>query len=268
LQLGSAAKKLAPPGNPPKKIKINRNEKDAEAFYLSTMAPELSIIDQTICRHYIRNLLCFGLPEHVHEDAIISVFEHAVKDGIFRRWPFLHQRIRLVPGRGPLGPVQLVDSYHGVMNGNDQFLSKQEFSVKKLVDWANETAPVYSALQAAGVPPSCLKTSMFCPLPDSPDLSVEDGSPVFHLSLTFIHGGLIVAVYLAHSIVDGAGLGIILEELAANVRNPSEAAQQRKPGMPLFCSQLCYISPPQKIVFYLLTSPMTDKYLDTRSRLV
>lgn len=67
----------------------------------------------------------------------------------------------------------------------------------------------YADLAIAGMPPMALIGDAFTPLADAPE-TPNAGSPVLVVQATFISGGVIVAIYLHHSVAGPAGLGSLM----------------------------------------------------------
>ena len=71
--------------------------------------------------------------------------------------------------------------------------------------------PTYQDLDERGMPPSTFVGHKLNPLPDSPD---EDAAAAFAVQATFIAGGVIVVIYMHHSVGDAHGFGLLMSAAA------------------------------------------------------
>jgi trichothecene 3-O-acetyltransferase len=175
---------------------------------------DFSIVDQTMCRHYIRIALCFTFPDPANTDGAIVQVKNGLKTTL-ERWPHLAGELSLVPNEGPYGRVR-----HRAPITPPNLDNSSIFSVRMHTD-PNETMPLnYEEMASAGMPCSVLPTQLICSLPDSPPLAANSSvwHPVLHVAMNFVAGGMILAVYGAHSVMDGVGLGYFVDVFAENVR--------------------------------------------------
>ena len=84
--------------------------------------------------------------------------------------------------------------------------------IKKYVEGTDKD--IYSRLNRDGMPPTWLTQDCFTPLPDSPD---PQSSPVFAIQANFISGGLIVVLYLNHSVADLHGVSTIMRLMSSEL---------------------------------------------------
>ena len=179
----------------------------------------LSIVDQTLCRHYVRVCLCF--PFSSSGDQVTATRQ--IKTGLLatlRQAPYLAGSIRFDPSCPSSRAVLL--TYPDTVDD----INEPVFSVKR---HESPEDAVYDDLVEKGVHPAQLLGSDFGPgLPDSPDLNVP--SPPLGVCVNFIRGGLIITIYSQHSVIDGRGLGYFIDDFASNVRaaGVADVAEERK----------------------------------------
>ena len=133
----------------------------------------LSSIDQALTRDYIRYAICFPL---YNSKAYIET--------IVNRLTKIQQ-----------GHLEVVVTLQNVTNFNASF--------KNLEYGQGGFEHSYGSLANNGMPPSALINSHLTPLPDNPR---PNASSVFDIQATFIPDGLIVALYLHHSVSDILGM--------------------------------------------------------------
>ena len=169
----------------------------------------LSVIDQTIVRPYIRNVLCFPFPDHSKRSQAVSSIKRALEAVIHRR-PYLGGTIGLEPKDGQ-------------KNGRLEWLYSKTIpdleasGVLAIKDIDAKTIPeTYKELSDEGMPPSKLKPEILSTLPSMADQTKP--SPVFAMQVSFISGGLLLTTYLHHSVADGTTWGALITELADEIR--------------------------------------------------
>jgi hypothetical protein len=189
---------------------------------------DLSPIDQTICRPYIRLVLCFPLPEPLcidEERAISARLEAAFHDALIQR-PELTYTLKLVSGEDLKGSLELVvptdDEGDLYFPGKDMVSFQYWQAAWRHEGYLAHQMRSYNEMKEDGMSPRELVASSLCSLPDYPDLS--RGAPVAHMAVNFIRGGLLLAFYVAHSVVDGRGLRIIIDDVARNVQQPMSSS--------------------------------------------
>lgn len=171
----------------------------------------LSIVDQTLSRHYVRVCLCFPFSSA----GDVSAATIQIKSGLLttlRQFPYLAGTVRTTQAQPTDGSVTLSFSDQVEDVHEPLFVVKMQLSLED---------PCYDDLVQTGIPPAAIPRSRFGALPDHPNL--EDPSPVLGVCVSFIRGGLVLTLYSQHSVIDGRGLGYFIEELAANVRASDEA---------------------------------------------
>ncbi|KAF1993755.1 hypothetical protein P154DRAFT_449360 [Amniculicola lignicola CBS 123094] len=178
----------------------------------------LSELDQRAPRTYVRKLLIFPFTEATTEDAI-----SALGSGLhmtFEQLPYL---------AGHLGPV---DTQTGrlpltypkeITNVQDSGV----FSYTMISDPKYD----YERLKSLGMPLSMFRGEVVCPHilrgNDGIEPRIAEGhqklhgtsTPVTGVQACFIPGGLILSVYIHHSVLDGAGMDSFLKLYAENVRS-------------------------------------------------
>ncbi|KAK4545581.1 hypothetical protein LTR36_002931 [Oleoguttula mirabilis] len=162
----------------------------------------LSSIDQSLLRTYIRYCLCFPC-----EDADISEVTNKLLTAVKRtvaNIPILAGTVQSMSGSGQSGRLEVSITLEQV----DSFVPafKDHHSDPRV--------PTYEELSAAAMPAMDLIGTDFTPLPDTPD---SEGSPAFAVQASFIRGGLIVALYLHHSVADIHGLAQIMQQMSSGM---------------------------------------------------
>lgn len=193
----------------------------------------LSSIDQSSVREYIRYALCYpcdndaasidaiaskltaslkrgvsympilaGKVHPVSTPTLESTRRHTLADNLPRQYPLIHQRRATVAediSNEQVGQLEVRVTAEEVDNIAPTFktLGKDEFPHS------------YAELSTAGMPPLALIGHAFTPLADVPDERVG-GSPVLAVQASFISGGVVVAIYLHHSVVGIAGLASLM----------------------------------------------------------
>ncbi|CZT15569.1 uncharacterized protein RCC_01421 [Ramularia collo-cygni] len=194
----------------------------------------LSSIDQSSTREYIRYALCYPcesdaasldslaiklsaalkrgvsympiLAGKVHpvptQASSESNRRHSVADYPARQYPSIHQR-----------RATLAEDTHNEQSGQLEVrvTAEEVESIKATFKTLgkDEFPHSYADLTKEGMPPMAFIGEAFTPLPDAPE-SLEEGSPVLAVQGNFISGGVIVALYLHHSVVGAAGLGSLM----------------------------------------------------------
>ncbi|KPM39301.1 hypothetical protein AK830_g7223 [Neonectria ditissima] len=188
---------------------------------------ELSILDQASSRRYTRLLYCYSLPESIsyeNTEFLVERFSYATGQ-ILAKWPFLTCRIRLCDPRHSAGRVKLFNLQSQrscAYNEHNQFCTDGVLSVKRISDW-HPKVPNYRDLAKQGMSPDTIRSSDYCrPLPNLKD----DYAVVYHISLNFIRGGLVLCVCYMNSVLDNAANSFIFEQFARGLTRP----RSRNPG--------------------------------------
>ena len=175
----------------------------------SPLVPEiikLSPIDQFTIRIYVATLLIFKLSPDSSHDTICSQLQHGLGE-LLNDMPFLAGNV--VEENKERGTLELeIPENAGVL-----------FNMKDMADPKNGPIHDFDSLKRAWFPSSLLGQLTvgpveFVPGPVAPCLAVQ---------ANFIHGGLILAVYIHHSIVDGFGAATMLNDWSKHVAAFSEA---------------------------------------------
>ncbi|KAF1928513.1 uncharacterized protein M421DRAFT_420399 [Didymella exigua CBS 183.55] len=179
----------------------------------------LSFLDQNNVRVYTQTLCIFPFPDQNNAEAAIR----ALDDGLrltLQRFPFLAGMLSLVDNRS--GRLQLQYPVN-VMN---RAATEGLFSAKQ-ISIGDFNRP-YEELKRAGMPPSAFKSTTFLPddfsnypaVPASGEgiCSFELGeAPAMRVQACFIPGGLVLSIYVHHSVLDFHGISTFWESFSANV---------------------------------------------------
>ncbi|KAK1084554.1 hypothetical protein LTR33_002598 [Friedmanniomyces endolithicus] len=182
--------------------------------FLSLMMAEqhiyyLSSIDQSLIRCYIRYCLCFPCNATEVDTAVASL--HKAVERLVTHLPILAGNIRPVPEPDPgLPPAQ-----KGRLQAQVSLQDTSDFraTVRKLDQ--DESRHTYSHLAQSRMPPAHLTNAALTPLPDAPDNDAKS-APIFAAQANVIEGGLLVALYLHHSVADIHGLAQIIQLLSSS----------------------------------------------------
>lgn len=174
---------------------------------------ELTPIDQTICRIYVRLLLFFPFkPEEGPLDDInrqISWIRDRYRATI-ECWPFLAGNIgpHKDPGEAAAGKLQLEYKWPVPDDEIDQRIGLAMFPEKS--PWT------YEELSAAGAPPSWCSKKLFTMSPNHP----KEGNayPATTLAITFMEGGLVLGFAFHHAVMDGPSVKQFLTAFATGCR--------------------------------------------------
>ncbi|KAK1820549.1 hypothetical protein LTR12_004997 [Friedmanniomyces endolithicus] len=169
----------------------------------------LSSIDQSLVRCYIRYCLCFPCTA-TNVDTAIASLHHAV-ERLITHLPILAGTIRPVPDPDSGSIPAQKGHLHAQVSLQDT--SDFRATVRKLDQ--NEFRHTYSHLAQSRMPPAHLFNAALTPLPDAPDNDATS-APIFAAQLNVIDGGLLVGLYLHHSIADIHDLGQIIQLLSSS----------------------------------------------------
>ena len=185
----------------------------------------LSAVDQNTARVYTPTLLVFPFPDMGQEEVAIAALSKGLQTTL-RKFPWL---------AGTLGPVdpatgKLPFTYpHQV----PEVQSAGLFRTKALT--RPEYPHTYESLKRNGMPPSALKGDMFCPevlrrplrrpefdgIPSAGEGMVSfDGlrAPAMATQVFFIPGGLVLSIYVHHTLSDCSGVNYFWRHYAQSVR--------------------------------------------------
>ncbi|KAJ8109126.1 hypothetical protein OPT61_g7686 [Boeremia exigua] len=179
----------------------------------------LSFLDQNAVRVYTQTLCIFPFPNQNNAEAAI----HALDDGLHltvQKFPFLAGILSLACERS--GRLQL----RYPANVASRQAIEGLFAAKQIL--MDDFPHPYDELKRAGMPPSAFKSATFLPddftnFPGVPangeglcDFGKSD-APVMRVQACFIPGGLVLSIYIHHSVLDFHGISTFWESLAANV---------------------------------------------------
>lgn len=171
-------------------------------------------------------------PDHNHAEAAI----HALEGGLrltLQKFPFLAGMLSLTEDRS--GRLQL----QYPVNVMDREATKGLFSAKQIL--VDDFPHPYESLKKAGMPPSAFKSATFLPddFANSPGVPNNgeglcdfDRSevPVMRVQACFIPGGLVLSIYVHHSVLDFHGISTFWESLAANITHVAQTHGSRDLG--------------------------------------
>ena len=183
----------------------------------------LSPFDQHAPPVYTRWLLCFPLLIPSYEDTLCTTFRDEL-EVMLRRYPYLAGNVG--PALGLQNPYR-TDCLEIRHAGHPINLAKSNrFDIK--IDRSLD----YQSFHYQGMPSSELTLGRFTKLTSEP--SVETWPQVLHVQINLITGGLILAVYIHHSVMDGGSMNKFIHEYAMCIkarldphRNETCFAQER-----------------------------------------
>ncbi|KAF3036916.1 hypothetical protein E8E12_004258 [Didymella heteroderae] len=179
----------------------------------------LSFLDQNNVRVYTQTLCIFPFPDQNNAEAAIQ----ALDDGLhltLQEFPFLAGKLSLSDSTsGRLQLLYPVDVMDGVA-------TEGLFSAKQIsIDDFNRP---YEELKRAGMPPSAFKSATFLPddfvhYPAVPangegvcDFKRGE-APVMRVQACFIPGGLVLSIYVHHTVLDFHGISTFWDSFSTNV---------------------------------------------------
>ncbi|KAF2849025.1 trichothecene 3-O-acetyltransferas-like protein [Plenodomus tracheiphilus IPT5] len=185
-----------------------------------TRSFHLSHLDQNVVRVYTQTLSIFPFPDQNEAEAAIQALGTGLRLSL-KRFPFLAGTLTLADqetGRLALEyPLEISDEEMACM-----FRSRQ-------IPLHPETFPhTYDQLKRKGMPPSAFKSAMFVPedfanFPGIPahgegkvDFEKSD-APAMRVQAYFIPGGLVLSMYMHHSVLDFSGVTTFWQTFCANV---------------------------------------------------
>lgn len=185
----------------------------------TTETLDLTRLDQTILRVYVRQLLLFPFPDPAHrKDAVAGLAPGLL--ATFKQFPFL------------AGTVEQTDSTTGAMIVRYPKTIGLEAVSRLLTSNVIDREDLnYQSLCEAGIPPVRLPANDLCPFAMRSHPGIDDTYaevlttfskgkpiPVFAAQMNFIPGGLILSVYTHHCVVDGTGIAKIYQAWSGNAR--------------------------------------------------
>ncbi|KAJ4371815.1 hypothetical protein N0V86_008369 [Didymella sp. IMI 355093] len=180
---------------------------------------DLTRLDQTVLRVYVRQLLIFPFPDAAlrkHAGAVLAAGLLAA----FKQFPFL------------AGTVEQTDPAVGAMAVRyPKIIDSQLVSKLLTTNTLDNEELDYDTLHQAGIPPVGLPADDLCPFAMRSHPGIDDTYaevlttftkgqpiPVFAAQMNFIPGGLILSVYTHHSVIDGTGVAKIYQVWSGNTR--------------------------------------------------
>jgi hypothetical protein len=167
----------------------------------------LSSIDQSLSRVYIRLALCYEY-NNANVLALSLNLTPAVKRTV-TQFPILAGTVRPATDEenGQQGRLEVAVTLDQVNTFKPKLKSVIGLQVKS-----------YDALSSARMPAYDLINNLIVPLPDLP---TNSGDPAFAVQATLISGGLVVALYLHHSVGDFSTLRSIINHISSNSPFPN-----------------------------------------------
>lgn len=185
----------------------------------ATETLNLTRLDQTVLRVYVRQLLIFRFPNAVMREEAGAVLAAGLS-ATFKQFPFL------------TGTVEQTDSAIGALTVRYPKTIDSELVSRILTANAlDEEELTYESLIEAGIPPVRLPANDLCPFAMRSHPGIDDTYaevlttfkkqqpiPVFAAQMNFIPGGLILSVYIHHAVIDGTGVAKIYQVWSENTR--------------------------------------------------
>ena len=162
----------------------------------------LSSIDQSLARVYVRLALCYEY-KNANVLALALNLTPAVKRTV-AQFPILAGTVRPATdeGNGQEGRLEVAVTLDQVNSFKPKLKSAIGLQAKS-----------YDALSRERMPASDLINNLLVPLPDLP---ASSGDPAFAVQATLISGGLVVALYLHHSVGDFSTLRSIINHISSD----------------------------------------------------
>ncbi|KXT00275.1 hypothetical protein AC578_1210 [Pseudocercospora eumusae] len=205
----------------------------------------LSTIDQSFIRTYSRVCLCFPCSNEDRQrvaDALTANVQRTVS-----HLPILAGRVHPITATslGATAGSSVVENSSNP-SGKDTGLGSDADTnqhgrldvrveledverLRPTLNFLDEEAfpSTYGELVKGGMPASAFLNTALTPLPDMPD-PAEGSNPVFTVKANFIKGGVLVAIYIHHSVADNVGVATIIRHLSssADVIPPRELTSQ------------------------------------------
>lgn len=180
----------------------------------------LTALDQNAVRVYTQALLIFPFPDHTQADAATAALSAGLREAL-REFPFLAGTLSLSdPETGKLTltyPAPAADPERSCL-----FASKH-------VPFDTVDFPyTYEQLKSEGMPPRAFKGEIFRPddLLKYPGIAPNgegivdfqrSDAPVMRVQANFIPGGLVLSIYVHHTVMDCAGINTFWKCFAKHV---------------------------------------------------
>ncbi|KAH9204907.1 transferase family-domain-containing protein [Leptodontidium sp. 2 PMI_412] len=176
---------------------------------IAPLVPEtikLSPIDQYMARLYIPLLLFFKINADASRRAICSDLQLGLGN-LLNEMPFL------------AGNVIIEDDERGTVQMDIPENPGVLFKIKDLTDPEKGPTLDYDELEKAWFPPSSLDPAALTPIHFVP----EPIAPCFAVQANFIRGGLILALFCHHTVMDGVAMATVWKRLSSHVAAISES---------------------------------------------
>ncbi|EME89059.1 uncharacterized protein MYCFIDRAFT_193070 [Pseudocercospora fijiensis CIRAD86] len=121
-----------------------------------------------------------------------------------------------------------VERLRPTLNFLDEDVHRLSFLPRKTrTNYGQAFPSTYSDLMKGSMPASAFLNTSLTPVPDMPD-PAEGSNPVFAAKANFINGGVLVAIYIHHSVADSHGVATIIRHLSisADILPPQELTLQ------------------------------------------
>ncbi|KAH3917024.1 hypothetical protein HBI56_167900 [Parastagonospora nodorum] len=191
---------------------------------METKPFHLSFLDQNVVRVYTQTLSIFPFPDQNEAEAAIK----ALSDGLrltLQRFPFL------------AGTLSLADHESGRLTLDYPtcitFEDMDKLLRSKQIHYDEKTFPyTYEQLRQDGMPSSAFHAAMFVPddfvdFPGIPEFGegqvdfTKSDAPAMRVQACFIPGGLVLSMYIHHSVLDCSGVSTFWTVFSANVSKVS-----------------------------------------------
>ncbi|KAJ4339771.1 hypothetical protein N0V87_002971 [Didymella glomerata] len=190
----------------------------------ATETLDLTRLDQTVLRVYVRQLLIFPFTNAVLRKEAGAVLAAGLL-ATFKQFPFL------------AGTVEQTDPAIGALTVRYPKTINSELVSKLLTTNALDEAQLsYESLVDAGIPPVKLPANDLCPFAMRSHPGIDDTYaevlttfkkeqpiPVFATQMNFIPGGLILSAYTHHAVIDGTGIAKIYQIWSENTQKYSSS---------------------------------------------
>lgn len=181
----------------------------------ATKELHLSVIDRTMIRAYIKQLMIFPFPNSTHTDEALRNIRTGLSLTV-QQLPFL------------AGTLVVDDlNIHNLKATYPEPPRPNEGDIILIASHAleNNARFSYYTMEAMGFPPVMLPEHEFCPeglrYPASGTFGVP--IPIMMSQATFIPGGLVLSVYTHHTVVDGSGVDVVYKIWAAHTKNAKDS---------------------------------------------
>ncbi|CAE7194053.1 Transferase domain containing protein [Pyrenophora teres f. teres] len=191
---------------------------------VQTKSFHLSCLDQNVVRVYIQTLCIFPFADQNNAEAAIQALGAGLRLTL-KKFPFLAGTLTLADREA--GKLALeYPSEVSEKDLNSIFRSKQ-------IHYHDTDFPhTYEQLKRDGMPPSAFKSRMFVPedLANYPGVPADgegkidfnkSDAPAMRSQAFFIPGGLVLSMYMHHSVFDFSGVTLFWQTFSANVSSVS-----------------------------------------------